>query len=107
MIKVRPAIFVKSFGCQVQPPQPPEFRTLAFPPTSPEKADGVVIEFCDLENAVLSKAMGTVDGQENFLLNWRDAKNLCYSILKAAAETGDLASQKCLAIIADSNQEQK
>lgn len=97
--KVRPAIFVQSFGCKVIPPQSPEFVTLAVSPTTPDSAEAVVVEFCDLENAVRSKAMGISDGQENLLLNWRDAKNLCYAILQAAAENGDVASQKCLKII--------
>jgi hypothetical protein len=96
---VKPAVFIKSFGCHVQPPQEPEYLTMALPPKTPQDADAIVVEFCDLESAVRSKAMGVQNGQEKLLLNWADAKGLCYAILKAAAETGDEVSRKCLQII--------
>jgi hypothetical protein len=99
MATVKPAVFIKSYGCRVQPPQEPEYLTLALPPKTPKEADAVVVEFCDLESAVRSKTMGGQNGQEKLLLNWADAKNLCYAILKAAADTGDSVSQKCLNII--------
>jgi len=96
---VKPAVFIKSFGCHVQPPQEPEYLTLAFPPETPKDADAIVIEICDLERSLQSKAMGGKNVQEKLLLNWADAKSLCYAILKAAAETGDEVSRKCLEII--------
>lgn len=96
---VKPAVFIKAYGCHVQPPQEPEFLTLAETPNTPSEADGIVVQFCDLETAVSSKAMGGSNGQEKLLLNWGDAKNLCYAILKAAADTGDDISKKCLSLI--------
>lgn len=96
---VKPAVFIKAYGCHVKPPQEPEYVTLAESPPTPKSADGVVVQFCDLESAIASRAMGVRNGQESLLLNWADAKNLCYAILKAAADVGDDVSKKCLDVI--------
>jgi len=96
---VKPAKFNYLSGCMVLPPQEPNYRTTIEQPKVPADAEGVVLELCDLEVAVQSKAMGAPDGNVKFLLNWADAKLLCYSILNAAANTGDVVSKKCLEVI--------
>lgn len=97
-IVVKPAVLTDVSPCVVLPPQSPSFRTTA-EIVDIKEADAILLEFCDVEKAVEANATGYGDnGQEKFILNWGDAKSLCYAILRAMAGR-DVTAAKCLTLI--------